>query len=139
MSYAERFLSGFIAITDQNGKTVTWTGLTNAEFATDSDGAYKKPDNADEIYARIPKSQEFHATGTLLMTRFNEYVLFYGVPGNRRMVRRAIRWEEKLRRWGYPKARRKLWAAKCALHASNNGKKGNQPKDLGWGFVIKEG
>lgn len=133
------YMNGIIGwLTDKiTGKTIACSSLTNAEFAMDSDGAYKKPDNADEIYARIPKSQEFHATGMLLMTRFNKYVLFYNVPSSKRMVRRAIRWEEKLRRRGCPEAFRKLRAAECAKYASNNGKH-KHAMIQEWTFVMRD-
>ena len=134
------YMNGIIGwLTDNTtGKAIAWTSLKNVEFSTNSEVTYKEPDNTDEIYATIPRDQEFHATGTLLMTRFNKYILFYGVPDNRRMVRRAIRWEEKLRRLGHPEALRKLRAAECALYNSNNGRKRNRQKGCEWEFIIKE-
>ena len=133
------YTNGIIGwLTDNTtGKAIAWTSLKNVEFSTNSEVTYKEPDNTDEIYATIPRDQEFHATGTLLMTRFDKYVIFYGLPNSKRMVRRAIRWEEKLRRQGYPEARRQMLAAECAKYASNNGKhKHKMTRE--WTFIMRD-
>lgn len=117
----ESYINGINGFFLFNGEKIGFTKLTTAKFADA---------NGDEIASRgpvfeIPESMEFR------ISRRGYYMLTVGT--DERMIRRAIRWEEKLRRKGVSASERRSQAADKARWGGNNGKR---KRAKVWGVLV---
>ena len=126
------FTKGFL-ITDKSGKTMSFSGLSEATFLTETfKNAIAK---ADEEIARINPNEvmSFDVYGKL--SKESYFLLALAYP---RLVRRAFRWEEKLRRMrlkgdnDIPEDR--LWLAVQKTRFAENNRKPEKQKI--WNCVI---
>ena len=102
-----------------DGKQIHWDGLTTATIIPE-----ESEERSDEIYATIKNTESFEFECEAHISRKNW--LMFLVGDNKRMIRRALRWYEWLRRQevkGNLKIGNRLdLAAQCARFKRNNGK-----------------
>lgn len=115
----EEFEMGKLFLRTPDGQMVEWNGIQEVKVVTGSE----VDNEADKIYATLNMSDsiEFECKGQLTKDSY-----FWLMLGNKRLVRRALRWYEWLRRQevkGKLVIGNKLdLAAQCARFKSNNGK-----------------
>lgn len=111
-------------LTTADGHSVDWEGFTEIQV-TGSEVDHEE----NKVYAVLDNtaSMSFEINGYIS----RKAMLLFLVGDNKRAIRRALRWYEKLRRQeikGKYKFDNKLnLAAKCARFKRNNGKRGNHP------------
>ncbi len=103
-----------------DGKQIHWDGLTTATIVPE-----ESEERSDELYATIKNTESFEFECEVHISR--KSLLLFLVGDNKRMIRRALRWNEKLRRLeiksGCCKIGNRLdLAAQAAQFKGNNGK-----------------
>ena len=119
----EEFEMGKLFLKTPDGEMVEWNGIQEVKVVTGSEVDHEE----NKIYATLnmSDSMEFECEGHLTKAGY-----FWLMLGNKRLVRRAYRWYERLRRF---EVQGKLHfsnsldlAAQCARWKSNNGKRAHQ-------------
>ena len=125
---------------DSKGKMVKFDHLGTAEFAPNTEHSNNAGENVTWA-TDLHKPMAFE--GTLkLVNRFPYFILAFG--GNKRMIRRAIRWLEKIRRAKVkgeiaPESKDdRFLAAEFARNLGNNGKRRHRNALREWHFVLVE-
>ena len=119
----EEYDLGKLVLRTPDGKEVEWNGITETTIDPGSDNQ-----KYDGIFAHLEEasSMSFEIEG-----RVSRFGWMWMLLGNKGLVKRAIRWYERLRRTELKQGIRlgnKLdLAVQCAKHKSNNGKRYRQP------------
>lgn len=100
-----------------DGKGIEFDGLSTAEFVPEQEKDLKD----SETYAAIKNTDTIEFTIEGIFTRAGYFMLVLG--NNKRLIRRAFRWHEKLRRKGWPKYDLIETAVYKALSGGNNRKR----------------
>lgn len=106
-----------------DGVCVPWDGLTTTEI----DPEHSK-DCEGEVYAHLVPTQKISGT-IMIKNPCKHFMLHMFMGGNSRMVRRVLRWKERIRRdflKGEHEIKREDWetvAILCAKKCGNNRRK----------------
>ena len=104
-----------------DGRSFEWNGIQNITIAKDSDANHEE----NKIYAALKTSDTIECSIEAQISKIGWFTILLGA--NKRMIRRALRWYEWLRRQeikGKMTIGNKLdLAAQCAQFKSNNGKR----------------
>ena len=112
-------IQGNLYLKNSDGKVVEWSGLQSVQLSEDAE-----TDNNEE-YAHLNEIESFDCKMDCHLSKRSYF--FLRVGANRRMIRRAFRWYEKLRRNDVKNHVKYLdnlnTAARYALSKGNNSKK----------------
>ena len=104
-------------------RTLEFSQVESVEIVSDTE------ESTNEVFASIKPTAEMEFSCSWTMSKKAYFMLMVGT--NRRMIRRALRWYEKLRRKGFSKENALYKAAYKARFAGNN-KKPKQCKFYGY-------
>ncbi|MDT3386692.1 MAG: hypothetical protein LIR46_02860 [Bacteroidota bacterium] len=129
----EELETGKLYLKTPDGQMVEWNGLENAQLITGSEVDHEE----NKIYGIINRNDSMEFECEAKITRQSWLTIMFG--GNRRMIRRALRWYERLRRMelkhNVKLSNRFDHAAQCACFKANN-KKPKTPHVYTYWFMM---
>ena len=117
----EEFDLGKLILMTPDGKSVEWNGIQSVSIVPDAEVNHEE----NKFYAALKASDTIECSMEAQISKIGWLTILLGA--NKRMIRRALRWYEWLRRQelkGKITIGNKLdLAAQCAQFKSNNGKR----------------